>query len=214
MDFLDKDLVTYLEAHTQEESPVLKELNRETYATMVNPRMLAGHLQGQVLQMLSKMIRPSQVLEIGTFTGYSSICLCEGLKEDGMLYTIDINEELQEVIDRYILKAGVKHKVKYYIGNAVDIIPTLNKKFDIVYIDADKENYCLYYDLVFDKVINGGFIIADNVLWSGKVLEKKKEEWDNDTIAIRTYNKKIHNDIRVENVLFPIRDGLMIARKK
>jgi len=214
MDFLDPDLVAYAEAHTEEESPVLQELNRYTYANFLVPRMLAGHLQGKILGMLSKMIQPKQVLEIGTYTGYSAICLSEGLKEGGKVHTIDINEELEEIVNKYLSQANVTDKVAYYIGNAIDIIPTIDEKFDLIYIDADKENYSNYYDLVIDKVNSGGYILADNVLWSSKVLEKNKDEWDADTICIREYNQKVHLDSRVENMLLPFRDGIMILRKK
>ena len=160
--------------------------------------------------MISTMIKPSQILEIGTFTGYSCICLAEGLKENGMLHTIDINEELSDMVQKYIKEAGIGKKVKTYIGNGLTIIPEIKETFDIVFIDADKKNYLKYYDLVFDKVRKGGYIIADNVLWSGKVIEPKADE---DTKAIMAYNDKVTNDARVENVLVPIRDGVMIARK-
>ncbi|MBL4654371.1 MAG: O-methyltransferase [Bacteroidia bacterium] len=214
MDFLDPDLVDYIEAHTQKETPVLSDLNRYTYANILTPRMLAGHLQGQILGMLSMMIKPKQVLEIGTYTGYSAICLCKGLQDGGKLHTIDMNEELEEMARNYFDKAEVTNKIEYHIGNAIEIIPTINEMFDLVYIDADKENYSQYFDMTLDKLNIGGYIISDNVLWSGKVLEKNKVSWDADTIAIREFNEKVHNDDRVENVLFPIRDGLMIARKK
>ena len=214
MDFLDPDLVEYAEAHTQSESPVLNELNRETYANVLAPRMLAGHLQGEILKMFSSMIKPKQVLEIGTYTGYSAICLCKGLVKQGTVHTIDINDELEIMARSYFKKAGVEKKVKYYIGDAMNIIPEIKKKFDIVYIDADKENYCNYYDLTFDKLKKGGYFIADNVLWSGKVLDKNKKNWDVDTVAIRKFNDKIQIDNRVENVLFPVRDGIMVAQKK
>ena len=213
MDFLDPRLEEYVLAHTQEETPVLKELNRETYAKVMTPRMLAGQLQGRVLSMLSNMIRPSQILEIGTYTGYSAICLSEGLQENGKIHTIDNNEELQEVVSRYLEEAGITQKVNLYIGDALDIIPSINEIFDLVYIDADKVNYSNYYDLIFDEVRKGGFIIADNVLWSGKVLNNP-EEMDEDTKHIVAYSRKVHADKRVENVIFPIRDGLMICRKR
>lgn len=212
MDFLDPKIEEYITQHTQEEPPILKELNRETYSKVLMPRMLSGHLQGQVLKMLSNMIKPRQILEIGTYTGYSAICLADGLQEGGMIHTIDINEELEAMVKRYFEKSGMNHKIKYDIGNAMAIIPTLNQKFDLVFIDADKENYSNYYDLVFDKLNPGGYIIADNVLWSGKVIEDQKK-MDKETKAIDDFNKKVHQDKRVENVIFPIRDGLMIARK-
>jgi caffeoyl-CoA O-methyltransferase len=210
MDFLPEELNTYIEAHTRAEETVLQELNRETQVKVLMPRMLSGHLQGQVLRMLSIMIKPERILEIGTFTGYSAICLAEGMVEGGMMYTIDINEELKPMVESYLEKAGLRDKVKYHNGNAMDIIPTLDFSFDMVFIDADKENYSNYYDLVIDKVKPGAYIIADNVLWSGKVIEPKP---DKDTKAIMAFNDKVQADNRVENVLLPVRDGLMIMRK-
>ena len=210
MEFLPEALEKYVEAHIKPEPEVLKKLNRETYANVLMPRMLSGHLQGSFLRMMSTMVNPSQILEIGTFTGYSCICLAGGLKENGIIHTIDINEELSDMVKKYIKEAGVEKKVKTYVGNALTIIPTIKETFDIVFIDADKKNYLKYYDLVFDKVRKGGYIIADNVLWSGKVIEPKADE---DTKAIMAYNDKVTNDARVENVLVPIRDGIMIARK-
>jgi predicted O-methyltransferase YrrM len=212
MEFLDPKLDAYVCDHSRDESSVLKKLNRETWAKVMMPRMLSGHLQGQVLRMLSLMIQPKRILEIGTYTGYSAICLAEGLQQGGKLYTIDINEELENMVRTFIDEAGMKEKIDYRIGNALDIIPKLDETFDMVFIDADKENYAKYYDLVFDKVRPGGFIIADNVLWSGKVL-MDKAKMDVDTKAICDYNDKVHNDARVDNVLFPVRDGLMVARK-
>lgn len=212
MDFIDESLVSFIENHSQQESDVLKRLNRETYAKVLTPRMLAGHLQGRVISMLSNMIQPNQVLEIGTYTGYSAICWTEGLNKNGQLHTIDINEELKDMVDRYIDEAGVDKQVLTYIGNAIEIIPTINEVFDVVFIDADKENYSRYFDLVFYKVKKGGYIIADNVLWSGKVVGDR-DKMDDETAALVDYCEKIHQDERVENVLFPIRDGLMIARK-
>lgn len=212
MDFLDPQLEEYVLAHTQEETPVLKALNRETYVKVMTPRMLAGQLQGRVLSMLSNMIRPRQILEIGTYTGYSAICLSEGLQEGGKIHTIDNNEELQEMVSRYLEEAGITGKVNLYMGNALDIIPAINETFDLVYIDADKVNYSNYYDLLFDRVRKGGYIIADNALWSGKILDDP-QKMDEDTKAVIAYNRKVHADKRVENVIFPIRDGLMICRK-
>jgi caffeoyl-CoA O-methyltransferase len=212
MEFLDPELESYVLKHTKEESAILEELNRETQAKVLMPRMVSGHLQGKILSMFSNMIRPERILEIGTYTGYSAICLAEGLQANGKLYTIDINEELESMVRNYFKKANVSDKIDFRIGNALKIIPTLDGPFDLVFIDADKENYSKYYDLIFNKVKVGGFIIADNVLWSGKVLEKK-EDMDKDTIAIVEYNNKILEDKRVENVLLPVRDGLMIARK-
>ncbi len=213
MDFVDENILHYAEVHTTPESDILKELNRETQAHVLNPRMLSGHLQGRVLSMLSHMIRPQFILEIGTFTGYSAICLCEGLQPHGKLITIDINEELEDMVRNYFNKGGLAHKAEQLIGDATKIIPTLQTNFDLVFIDADKINYSRYYDLVFDKVNNGGYLIADNVLWSGNVLNQQ-HKMDDDTKAIVAFNQKVQNDNRVENVLMPVRDGLMIVRKK
>lgn len=213
MDFIDDKIENYALAFSQTESDVLKKLNRETYAKVLMPRMLSGHMQGNVLSMLSKMLQPKQILEVGTYTGYSAICLAQGLQEGGKLHTIDINDELERMVRAYIEEAGLTNKINVYVGNALSIIPSINETFDLVFIDADKKNYSAYYDLVFDKVRSGGFIIADNVLWSGKVLEDEGK-MDPDTKAIHEYNKKIHNDARVEHMLLPVRDGLMIARKK
>lgn len=212
MDFLPKEIEAYAERFTRPEGAVLAELNRETYAKVMTPRMLSGHLQGQVLRMLSQMIKPQNILEIGTYTGYSALCMVDGLKEGGNLVTIDVNEELQDIISKYIAKAGKTEFIELRIGNAIDIIPTLTQSFDLVFIDADKENYSNYFDLVIDKLNVGGYIIADNVLWSGKVLEAD-EDLDKDTIGLKRYVEKVNDDPRVENVLMPIRDGLLIARK-
>jgi predicted O-methyltransferase YrrM len=212
MDFIDQKLDTYVCAHSENESELLNELNRQTNLTVLQPRMLSGHFQGRVLSMLSHMIKPNRILEIGTYTGYSALCLAEGLTENGKLITIDINEELEDITREYIQKAKMENVIDYVIGNAMEIIPTLSEEFDIVFIDADKSNYCNYYKLVFDKVKKGGYIIADNVLWSGKVLEEYNS-LDADTKVIVDYNKMIHEDVRVQEVLLPIRDGLMIARK-
>ncbi|OFY84200.1 MAG: methyltransferase [Bacteroidetes bacterium RIFCSPLOWO2_12_FULL_35_15] len=213
MEFLDEKIEQYALAHSQPESEVLKKLNRETYAKILMPRMLSGHMQGNLLSMLSKMIQPKHILEIGTYTGYSAICLVQGLQNEGKLHTIDINEELEKMVRSFFNEAGLTDKIDYHIGNALKIIPHLNETFDLVFIDADKKNYTAYYDLVFDKVRSGGYIIADNVLWSGKVLDAK-DKMDADTKAIDFFNKKVHSDNRVEHMLLPVRDGLMIARKK
>jgi caffeoyl-CoA O-methyltransferase len=212
MDFLPREIEAYSVAHTTSETEVLNDLNRQTNIQILQPRMLSGHLQGRVLSMLSHMIQPTHILEIGTYTGYSAICLAEGLKEDGKVVTIDINAELEDFALSYFEKANVLDKIDFRIGNAIDIIPTLKEKFDLVFIDADKTNYSNYFDLVIDKLPKGAYIITDNVLWSGKVVQEV-EERDMETKAILEYNQKIHNDPRVENILFPIRDGLMIARK-
>jgi len=212
MDFIDDALVEYVEKYTQEEPSLLQKINRETYAKVLTPRMLAGHLQGRVLSMLSNMIQPDSVLEIGTYTGYSAICLAEGLTPDGVLHTIDINEELEEVVRGYFKEAGIEKQVRYVIGNAIDIIPKIKGSFDLVFIDADKGNYANYFDMVIGRVSQGGFIIADNVLWSGKVLDDP-QTMDEDSRALLEFSKKIQADQRVENVLFPIRDGIMVMRK-
>ena len=213
MEFLDEALEEYVENHSSEESEVLEDLNRTTQAKVLQPRMLSGHLQGRALSMLSKMIQPKQILEIGTYTGYSAICLAEGLQEGGELHTIDINEELEDMVKSYCRKAGFENQIIQHIGNAIDLVPKLNKSWDLIFIDADKSNYLNYYNMLIEKLPSGSYIIADNVLWSGKVLQKN-EEMDIDTAAIDTFNKFIQKDERVENVLFPIRDGLMVCRKK
>ena len=214
MDFLDPKIEQYAEMHTTAENSVLQTLNRETYANVLMPRMLSGHLQGRVLSMFSQMLSPRRILEIGTYTGYSALCMAEGLTPDGILHTIDINEELETMVRTHIAKAGMEGKINYHIGNALEIIPSLNETFDMVFIDADKENYSRYYDMVIDNLRAGGIIIADNVLWSGKVLDEKELAKDVETKALDEFNKKIHADARVENVLMPIRDGLMVVRKK
>ena len=212
MDIIDPAISSYAEEFTSHEPDYLRELNRETYANVLMPRMLSGHLQGRFLSMLSKMIRPKNILEIGTYTGYSAICFAEGLTSDGQLHTIDINDELAPLVKSYISKAGMENRIITHYGDAIKIIPSLSGPFDIVFIDADKINYSLYFDLVINKVSNGGYIIADNVLWDGKVLKPDKS--DKDTLAIHQFNKKIQNDNRVENVLVTIRDGVMVIRKK
>ncbi len=213
MEFISADLQAYVEAHSDEESSLLADLNRDTYAKVMMPRMLSGHLQGRMLSMLSHMIQPKRILEIGTYTGYSAICMAEGLAQDGKLITLDINEELEVMVRGYFEKAGLTDKVDYRIGNAMDLIPAIDEEFDMVFIDADKKNYTNYFNLVFEKVRPGGFIIGDNVLWSGKVIQTEKKT-DKDTQAILDFNRFVQEDDRVENVLFPVRDGLMVIRKK
>lgn len=212
MDFLPEAINQYVEDNSEKEPPLLKELHHETWEKVLNPRMLSGHFQGRVLSMLSHMIQPKNILEIGTYTGYSALCLAEGLQKGGSIHTIDINEELTALVKKYIAKANLSEVIYHYIGNALDIIPTLDQKFDIVFIDADKTNYATYYNLVFDKVNSGGYIIADNVLWSGKVIDPSTT-MDEDTIALVEYARKVMNDKRVQPLLLPVRDGLMIARK-
>ena len=212
MEFISQELDNYVCNHTENEPSLLFELNRKTNLEVLRPRMLSGHFQGRVLSMLSHMIQPKQVLEIGTFTGYSALCFAEGLQEGGRVTTIDVNEELEDLIREYITKSAFKQNIDFILGDAMKIIPSLDSEFDIVFIDADKQNYSNYYDLVLDKVKKGGYIIADNVLWSGKVVEDY-ETTDRDTQLLMDFNKKVQDDARVQNVLFPIRDGLMIARK-
>ena len=214
MDFLDRDLEEYVELHTEGESPLLSQINRDTQLEVLKPRMLSGHLQGRVLSMISHMIKPQNILEIGTYTGYSALCLAEGLSKEGQLITIDINEELADRLHSSFQKSDYANQISLKIGNALEIIPSLKMQFDIVFIDADKENYLNYYKLCFDKVPSGGYFIIDNVLWSGKVLEKNRKKLDKDTEAILDFNLFVHEDERVQNVLFPIRYGLMILRKK
>ncbi len=211
MHFFPESLERYVEEHTTTESELLRQLNRETQARIYMPQMLSGHLQGQLLRIISLLVRPKNILEIGTFTGYSAICMSEGLQEDGILYTIDINEELKEMAERYFEQAGIRDKIDYRIGNATDIIPELNVSFDLVFIDADKINYTKYYELVFDRVNSGGVILADNVLWRGKVIEPVR---DAETSALMAFNDRVQQDHRVDNVLITQRDGLMMIRKK
>lgn len=213
MDFLPAEIEKYATAYTTPETALLHKINRETHLHVLMPRMLSGHLQGRILSMLSKMINPEYILEIGTYTGYSAICLAEGLKEKGKIYTIDINTELEDRVRNYFKEANIDNKIDYRIGNALDIIPQINVIFDLVFIDADKENYQNYYNIVFDKVKPGGYLIADNVLWSGKVTVPENQ-MDKDTRALFNFTRMVHADPRVENILLPVRDGLMIVRKK
>jgi predicted O-methyltransferase YrrM len=212
MEFISDELDEYCIGHTSPENEILSKLNRETHAKVLQSRMLSGHFQGRFLSMLSHMIRPKNILEIGTFTGYSALCMAEGLQENGKLLTIDVNEELEVFVRGFFNQSPLKDKIEFRIGNAIEIIPTLTQTFDLVFIDADKLDYHLYYDLVFDKVNQGGYIISDNVLWSGKVVDPGKK--DKDTISIRAFNKKLHEDPRTENILLPIRDGLIVVRKR
>lgn len=212
MKFLVEEIEEYSAAHTEDENALLKSLNRETHANVLSPRMLSGHMQGRFLSMISRMIRPDRILEIGTYTGYSGICLCEGLNPGGKLITIDVNEELESFTRRYFDQTPFKDQIDYRLGNALDIIPTLTDTFDIVFIDADKINYSSYFNLCLDKTRTGGFLIADNVLWSGKVVQQLKKI-DKDTQALLDFNRMVHEDPRVSNMLLPIRDGLMILQK-
>ncbi|WP_340152512.1 O-methyltransferase [uncultured Marivirga sp.] len=214
MEFLDPDLDKYIEAHTEPENELLHKINRETHTEVLKPRMLSGHLQGRVLSMLSHMIQPENILEIGTYTGYSALCMAEGLKKNGKLITLDVNEELADRVKSYFQASLFSEQIEVKIGKALDIIPTLNKTWDMVFIDADKSNYLNYYQLCIEQVRKGGYILVDNVLWSGKVLEKNRKKLDKDTESMLNFNEFVHQDDRVQNVLFPIRDGLMILRKK
>lgn len=212
MDFLPPDITAYAEAHSSPETELLRQLNRNTRAHVMAPRMLSGHLQGRFLAMVAQMIRPRRILEIGTYTGYSALCLAEGLTDDGRLITIDHNEELESVARSYWRQSPLNDKIDLRVGSAADIIPTLGEIFDLVFIDADKQSNALYFDLIFDKLRPGGVVLADNVLWSGKVVDESLSA-DQDTAAVRSFNQKIQNDPRVENVLLPIRDGIMLIRK-
>ncbi len=213
MEFITQELDGYVSAHSQEEPLLLQELNRETWAKILQPRMLSGHYQGRVLSMISKLIHPKNILEIGTYTGYSALCLMEGIQKDGLLHTIDINEELQDLQRKYFDKSGFGKQIIQHTGNALEIIPKIEVTFDLVFIDADKENYSNYFELILPKMKSGGIILSDNVLWSGKVLEKVKKD-DIDTPALIAYNKLLNTHPMVESVLLPIRDGLTISRVK
>lgn len=195
-----------------QESELLQRLSRDTYAKMLYPRMLSNHWQGLLLKLLSQMQKPKTILEIGTFTGYSAICLAQGLQDGGHLHTIEINPELEAIAKKYFAEAGVLNKITMYIGNAIALIPTIKGGFDLVFIDADKINYSNYFDMVIQRVVSGGYIIADNVLWSGKVLQPL-QSGDKDTEAIIAFNQKIKDDPRVEQLIIPVRDGLTLMRK-
>ena len=210
---MDPKLEQYILDHTEAESELLSELNRETEHKILLPRMLSGHLQGKVLEMISKMIQPSYILELGTYTGYSAICLAQGLKDGGVLHTIEINDELEKFTQGFIDKSGLKDKINLHIGDSCEIIPQLPDGIDLAFIDADKRQYIDYYELIIEKVKTGGIILVDNVLWSGKVLENS-EETDEYTKGIIEFNDFVHQDSRVENVILPIRDGIMMLRKK
>lgn len=211
MDISSEALQNYLEQHCEAEAELLQKINRETQLEVLMPRMLSGHFQGRVLSMLTKMTAPKRILEVGTFTGYATLCFAEGLTEDGKIITLDINEELEDRVRAYFATSAYDSKIDYRIGNAVDLIPKIEEVFDLIFIDADKKNNGLYYDLVFDKLRPGGLIIVDNVLWSGKVVQKNA---DTDTSNILSFNAKILQDERVEKLILPVRDGLFIIRKK
>jgi predicted O-methyltransferase YrrM len=211
MHFISQDLENYIEQHSEKEPELLAALNKETYQKVLLPRMLSGHFQGRVLSMLSKLIRPVNILEIGTYTGYSALCLCEGMQENGILHTIDIKEELVDFQRKHFDKSPWGDQIVQHLGEALDIIPTLDTKFDLVFIDADKENYINYFELIVPKMNKGGIILSDNVLWSGKVLEPLQKN-DLSTKILLEYNLLLKNDPRVETVLLPIRDGLTLSR--
>jgi caffeoyl-CoA O-methyltransferase len=211
MHFISLELEDYIERHSEKEPELLAALNKETYQKILLPRMLSGHFQGRVLSMLSKLIRPINILEIGTFTGYAALCLCEGMQQNGQLHTIDIKEELVDFQRKYFDKSPWGNQITQHLGEAIAIIPTLEVKFDLVFIDADKENYLNYFELILPKMNQGGIILSDNVLWSGKVLEPLQKN-DNSTKVLLEYNKVLKEDPRVETVLLPIRDGLTVSR--
>lgn len=210
MNFLDSDLERYVQQHSEQEPELLQQLARETHLKVLQPRMLSGAYQGRLLALLSKLVSPMQVLEIGTYTGYSALCLAEGLHPKGRIDTIDMNEELTDMQRSYFNASGFGNQIFQHLGNAAEIIPNLSGTFDLVFIDADKEQYPLYFDLIVDRVRTDGLIIADNVLWSGKVLEKTADEA---TQALQIFNKKVVDDVRVETLLLPVRDGLTLLRK-
>lgn len=209
---ISEQIEEYIQQHTTPENDIMRSINRTTHLKTYYPNMLSGHVQGKFLEMVSRMIRPKNVLEIGTFTGYSAIAFAHGLAEGGKVYTIDINEELEELIKPFFNESGFDDRIELLIGNALDIIPKLNQEFDLVFIDADKEQYVDYYELAMQKLAPGGFILADNVLWSGKVLEKDAKS-DKETKGIKAFNKHIKNDARVEQVMLSVRDGLLLVRK-
>jgi len=212
INFIDDNILNYSISKSEKETKLLNDLYRETYLKILNPRMISGHYQGRILSLISKIISPKKILEIGTYTGYSAICLCEGMDKDGILHTIDNNKELVEIQNKYFKKANLTNKIVQHSGDAKNIIPTIDEEFDIVFIDADKESYPEYYDLIINKVRSGGIIIADNILWSGKILEKVEKD-DQATKSIIEFNNKIIEDNRVKNIILPIRDGLNIVRK-
>ena len=212
MELLSEELTHYLENSCEPENELLKHINRETHLKVSMPRMLSGHYQGKLLSMISKLINPEGILEIGTFTGYATLCLAEGLRENGRIYTIDINLELEDMVRSNFKKSNLDSKIMYQIGDAKQIIPTLNETFDLVFIDADKKNNATYYDMIIDKVRSGGLILVDNVLWSGKVLDEGVS--DQKTSNISQFNERVSSDQRVEKLILPVRDGLFLIRKK
>jgi predicted O-methyltransferase YrrM len=210
-EFIDQKIMDYVDLYSQQEPLLLKELNKETNLKVLNSRMLSGSYQGRILSIISKILKPKMVLEIGTYTGYSALCIAEGLDIGGTIDTIDINEELQQIQNKFFDKSGFAKQINQHLGNALDIIPKINKTFDLVFLDADKENYIEYFNLIIDKVNSGGVIIADNVLWSGKVI--KTDTNDLVTNKLIEFNNLINKDKRIENIILPLRDGLSICRK-
>ena len=211
MHFLSEELENYAAQHTEDEPLLLQELNKRTHLNVLQPRMISGHFQGRFLSLLSKMVLPRTILEIGTYTGYATLCLAEGLHPEGVLHTIDIKEELTDLQREFFDRSGYGNQIVQHLGKAADIIPSLDTTFDLVFIDADKQNYAHYFDLVIEKMNRGGIILSDNVLWSGKVVEEVKHN-DKHTQALMAYNQKIKDDPRVETVLLPIRDGITLSR--
>ena len=213
MSFLSEKIENYVVDHSQKEPELLRKLNKETWQKVLNPRMLSGGYQGRILSMISKLIQPKTILEIGTYTGYSALCMAEGLQKNGTLFTIDKNEELEDFAKKYFEKSSYTSQIKQLVGNALTILPTLNEKFDLVFIDADKANYSTYFNMIIGKMNSGGVILSDNVLWSGKVIEEIEPN-DKDTKALVAFNKLLNTDDRIETILLPIRDGLSISRVK
>lgn len=213
MEFISKELSNYCDHYTKPESDILAKLNRETHLKVVSPRMLSGHLQGRFLSFISKLQQPKLILEIGTYTGYSALCMAEGLPADGQLISIDVNEETSAFAKSFIGQTQYASQIELVVADAMEYIKTINKPIDLIFIDADKKNYLNYYHLVIDKLSTGGLIIADNVLWSGKIT-MPENEMDRETLALHQFNKFVQQDEQVENVLLPIRDGLMMVRKK
>lgn len=213
MDFLPQDIEQYAQDHSQEEPQLLKELNLETWQTVLAPRMLSGPLQGRLLSLIASLVRPKAILEIGTYTGYSALCLAEGLPEDGVLHTIDRNAELRRLQQKYFDRSGKGHQIIAHLGDAIEILPSLDQKFDLIFIDADKSNYLNYLRLVTPMLNSGGLLISDNVLWSGKVTQEVKAD-DLDTKVLQEFNQQLNAHPEYQTVLLPIRDGLSVARKK
>ena len=211
-DIVNNKIEDYIRKNSSKEPEILKDLNKETYLKVLNPRMLSGHIQGRFLSIITKLIKPKKILEIGTYTGYSAICMAEGLIEKGIIHTIDINEELVSIQNKYFAKSKCNNSIIQHVGDARNIIKRINEKFDLVFLDADKENYIEYYELVIEKVKKGGLIIADNVLWTGKVVEPEKDD-DELTQYLIDFNKMINEDDRVENIILPLRDGLNVILK-